>query len=258
MLNRETVVWTGPRDAALEKDFSARFFRSIQMAGSSLMVEDEDARWEHYRRCAGGRLSVDTLKQMPEWELLTYLGPPGLYQRYAEWREYMATSHFLQSGEDFMCDLDHHPGTKGCAAGREFPVLLTHGSVCAMNSTGFRLATSVERFASLGFHCHERLCNKWKECALFPVLRSLNLKRTQLAELSGNGMHLHAQAAWMCYVLSYVKRRDWMDNVERSLGAPTSDFEDDVGEPTDEDLPKSPTGDDLEERLGQELDDLLG
>ena len=135
-----------------------------------MLVEDDDARWKHYACMVGGRLSVEELKTIPQWERLAYLGPPGLFQSFNEWKEHMAETHFLQPGEDYMVDLDHHPKTKGCVAGREFPCLLTHGSICSMSQTEMRMATSRERFASLGFHCHERLCSQWNLCALFPVL----------------------------------------------------------------------------------------
>ena len=49
---------------------------------------------------------------MAEWELLTFLGPPGLSQRFSEWKEHIAQNHFSQPGEDYMVDLDHHPDTK--------------------------------------------------------------------------------------------------------------------------------------------------
>ena len=60
LMNRRTTVWTGPRGKALEQDFSKRFWRSIQMPGSSLLVEDDDARWKEYARMAGGKWSEDS------------------------------------------------------------------------------------------------------------------------------------------------------------------------------------------------------
>ena len=231
LLNRLTVFWVGPRGDALFEDFARRFWRSIQMSGSSLLVEDEDARWAHYALMAGNIMPVEDLKAMPQWELLTHLGPPGLFQRFNEWKQHMAVKHFLQPGEDFMCDLDHHPGTKGTGSGREWPCMLTHGMICGMNDTGMRIATSLERFVAQGFHCHEKTCSKWSECALFPVLKKLQLTRPQLAQLSGNGMHLHAQAAWMCYVLGNCHRRDWHQGMGIRVDAKfVKEFEEELDE----------------------------
>ena len=55
------------------------------------------------------KLGLSDLKDLPDWELLTFLGRPGQVQRYHEWRSHMSETHFLQPGEDYLVDLDHHP-----------------------------------------------------------------------------------------------------------------------------------------------------
>ena len=178
LVNKHTMVWTGPVSEALEADFRDHFWRSPQVAGAMLCCDTEENRWEFYQSLAAAmasQMQVSDLRQLPSWELMTYLGPPGQAQRYQEWRAFMLDHHFLQEGQGFMVDLDHHPQTKGCTGGREFPTQLCHGTVAALTRDSFYLATPLERFCALGFHALPAACTRWPECDLMRIFREVGL-----------------------------------------------------------------------------------
>ena len=221
MINNSTTIWIGPVGEALQEDFRDAFWRSPQVQGAILLCDSEESRWEYYRSLAGGlgnRMSVDDLKALPDWELMTYIGPPGMAQRHHEWRSFMFGHHWTQEGiEDFMVDLDHHPGSKGCTGGREFPTQLCHGTIATLSATSWTLATPLERVCAMGFHALPAVCTQWPECDLMRIIRAENISRSSLHKLTGNGMHLVSQAAWMTYVLSHCARRDWFESSPRTV-----------------------------------------
>ena len=225
MINNSTTIWTGPEKEKVAEDFQDAFWRSPRVQGSILLCDSSENRWEYYRSLAGAHgklMSVDDLKALPSWELMTYLGPPGMAQRHQEWRSWMFANHWSQEGkEDFMVDLDHHPATKGCGGGTEFPTQLCHGTIAALSATSWSLATPSERFCALGFHALPAVCTRWPECDLMRILRDENITRTSLHKLTGNAMNLVSQAAWMMYVLSHCARRDWFESSPRTLPKPS-------------------------------------
>ena len=144
---------------------------------------------------------------MPEEDLLQMIGPPGLGQRKRE----CGVFHAERSGAcGYMCDLDHHPQTKGVGAGMLFPVQLTHGTICSYGEAGtWRIATAKEHMCANGFRALLATTSKdFGICPLVPVLDSMNLSPRNIKFMSGNGMNLVAQTVWMAYALSNIARID--------------------------------------------------
>ena len=155
----------------------------------------------------GRELSVAELQAMPEEDLLQLMGPPGLGQRKREWDVF----HAERSGAcGYMCDLDHHPQTKGVGAGMLFPVQLKHGTICSYGEAGtWRIATAKEHMCANGFRALPATTTKGVGiCPLVPVLDSMNVFSRSIKFMSGNGMNLVTQTAWMAYVLSNIARID--------------------------------------------------
>ena len=237
LINNSTTIWTGPVGQALQDDFRDAFWRSPQLTGKDLLCNSEDSRWQYYMSLAGSHWvgSVDDLKALPDWELMTYLGPPGMAQRHHEWRSWMFENHWIQGGvEDFMVDLDHHPGTRGCTGGRDFPTQMCHGTVAALSASSWRLVTPLERFCALGFHALPAVCTQWPECDLMRILCQENISRSGLHRLTGNAMHLATQAAWMLYVISHCARRDWYEGCPCKMLEPSHPEEGPGSEADDE------------------------
>ena len=114
-----------------------------------------------------------------------------------------------------------------------FPAMLTHGTVCSIDGPdSWRLATPTERFVSLGFHCLPDTCRDHPPSRLMRVISSAGLAHRQIEQVTGNGMHLQAQACWMVYVLANTKRVDWACSINRGL--PPAEPETAVDEPDDD------------------------
>ena len=147
---------------------------------------------------------------MPEEDLLQVMGPPGLGQRKREWDAFHAET---SGASGFMCDLDHHPKTKGVGAGMLFPVQLTHGMICSYGEAGsWRIATAKEHMCANGFRALPATTNKdFGICPLVKVLDSMNVSPQQIKFMSGNGMNLVTQTTWMAYILSNISRVDRKD-----------------------------------------------
>ena len=77
----------------MERDLMSRFWKSIQLPGSSLFIDSDEARWTFYEHLA--TLPVSYIQKLGEWEVLKMPGPPGMPQRYREWREFMHDTHYL-------------------------------------------------------------------------------------------------------------------------------------------------------------------
>ena len=231
VLNRQTVVWTGPRGVDLVRDFRLRFWKTLRMPGSALLCDDEQSRLDYYMELMDGKIDKTTFLEMVPWEQMTFLGPPGMNQRFSEWQLHCTDTHYKQENEGYLCDLDHHPRTKrSCSGGRVFPTLLTHGTVCSIDGPhSWRLATPTERFVSLGFHCLPDTCHDHPQSRLMRVISSAGLTQRQIEQITGNGMHLQAQACWMVYVLANTKRVDWACSINHGL--PPAEPEWEWGEP---------------------------
>eukprot|EP00971_Amphidinium_carterae_P225727 4476906-Amphidinium_carterae.1 len=95
------------------------------------------------------------------------------------------------------------------AAGDCWPTQLTHGTLLAWSQkdgkSNWEIATCAEHLGALGFRMHNDDAvfplSNWK-----PVLATF--ESTQVKKLSGNGMHLQTQLAWMLYVLAFCVKKD--------------------------------------------------
>ena len=135
----------------------------------------------------------------------------------------------VDDSEAFICDIDHHCGTKGNSFGKIWPTLLTHGSVMMLKDElgDCKMATGLEHFFAQGFPMFPLAESKVPRCSLFGILNSLPARQQKL--LAGNSMHLCVQAAWMLYVLSNIVRRP-SDEFDRGLPAPEGEEPDNDSE----------------------------
>ena len=121
---------------------------------------------------------------------------------------------------------------------REFPTQMCHGTIAALSATSWKLVTPSERFCGLGFHALPAVCTQWPECDLMRILRAENISKTSLHKLTGNGMHLASQAAWMTYVISHCALRSWFESSPRTVPEPSS-LEECPGVPEKEEVSNS-------------------
>ena len=138
--------------------------------------------------------------------------------RLAEFQQKRAALE-MDDSEAFICDVDHHCGTKGQTFGKTWPTLLTHGTIMMLKDSlgDSKIATGLEHFSSQGFPMFPLTESKVPRCPLFNILSSLSTRQQKL--LAGNSMHLCGQAAWMLYVLSHTVRRP-PDVISRAVLAP--------------------------------------
>ena len=90
-----------------------------------------------------------------------------------------------------------------------------------IGSCVLRIATAFEHLQAMGWNC---LDAQWPKTGLLPVLQECSPREIKL--LSGNGMHLKVEAAWMMYCLGNTMRReDWDVHRDVSLTTTESDAE---------------------------------
>ena len=198
-----------------------------------------------YAECAHGRkhfLRVRDVAKIAPFELFNTVFPPGRYcfcffensanaqhinksrgamARLAEFQQKRAALE-KDDSEAFICDVDHHCGSKGQSLGKIWPTLLTHGTVMMLKDAlgHCKMATGLEHFSAQGFSMFPLAESKVPRCPLFNILRSLSARQQKL--LAGNTMLLCVQAGWMLYILSNTVRRP-SDEVGRVLPAPEGD-----------------------------------
>ena len=205
VLNRRTTRWQGPPTLELmRKDFQERFFKHATAPGSVFFSDTDQERQQHYceliNKRPGQKDARFTLEEMKSWsdqELQQHLFPAGFLSRFQAWKSYRDETH----GDDilpFIFDGDHHPGQS--AAGTDFPPLLTHGHVIALNrDDSWALATPQEHYKSLGFKF---------PCALGQVFDLIDAPASTRKKCAGNGMHLMSMACWMAYICANCVRYD--------------------------------------------------
>lgn len=208
-INNSTTRWLGPPPEKVPQDFAKRFHRSVQLNGDVLFRASGAEVNQEYSSLANSRKFATSLAEitaMPKDEVLTRVLPPGGIQRMRDWHERMEslTGH----AGLLVADLDHNT-TAGSSAGLDWPVQLTHGSICLLkeNITDWRLATGLECFGAMGFNMHPHDDCKFPRSKLFPYLKQLPPYQQKM--LSGNGMHLLTQASFVMYVLANVAPVDY-------------------------------------------------
>lgn len=203
-INDLTMRWVGP--ASWEEDYRSRFHRAAVLAGQDLFVSTDSERKRMYMQMAMARknaVSESSMDNIDQARLMQLIFPPGCITRMAEWRAYFERA--LPEKQFGVCDVEHHPHTKGSCGGTDWPVQLTHGSVVAVGiqDGSWRLATPAEHLGALGFLAFDDLAeDKYRKSPLVDIL--LALSPTEVKVLCGNSMHLVTQAAFMVYTLSNV------------------------------------------------------
>ena len=153
-------------------------------------------------------MTIAELQELSPDELIQVMGPAGMAQRYREWQEQWAAE---SGAPGYMCDIDHHPNSKGGTPGHNFPVQLCHGHILCFGcgADEWKIATGKEHMVANAFHSLDAAASKqFPVCPLMSVLDAMDLKECQLKAMSGNGMNLFTQSAWMMYVMSHIERID--------------------------------------------------
>eukprot|EP00971_Amphidinium_carterae_P208683 4140419-Amphidinium_carterae.6 len=131
-------------------------------------------------------------------EVLSSCLPSGAVARRAEWAELRARQAVPGP---YLCDLDHHPNTRGPQGGHLFPTLVTHSSTYSFAKE--RLVTNMELFGVHGLGVHT---SSVSDATRYPHLDFLRaLPRAQQQSLIGNSLLLPAVAAVTLYFLSNLE-----------------------------------------------------
>lgn len=207
-INKYTMAWTGPSQQNIQADYNKHFARTPQMHGSVLLLATADQRFHEYHKLAlahGYILDEKTWEDMDfEEEVLPMLVAPGILRIHSE--HAALRDQFQSLGGSYMCDLYQHPRHR--QGGPHFPCLVKHGVIYNFsNNRRFQcIATGLEHFGALGFHLFPETTTQFEMTPLAGFFHKL--RRNQMIQLAGNGMHLQTQAAWMGYVLSQLVRKD--------------------------------------------------
>lgn len=200
-LSLETLVWVGPQEPEeVQAHFNSIFERRCVLSGSVFFntPEEDEQKW-----------AIEVLNKKGFYgplppkgdKLFRKLLTPGQFQRMEKYKGMQADRAALDG--TFICDLDHWPNSPGPQCGPYFPTLLRHGTIIDLN-TG-RIASSSDRFLSLGFHVgkvSDRFAWPLADCVL------LNHSDRVSKSFSGNCQALPAILAWQLYVFCHTMKRE--------------------------------------------------
>ena len=198
-LNRATLVWTGPPQSGIQRDFENRLGLACAHTGDDIMVASPAealAEAKFLARRQGNQ--VFALEGLSASDYVRLCGTAGQQSRFAGYEQERCAKHG-EVAAAWLADLEQNPGRGASTAGAEWPTNLTHGSVCSWRHR--RLATMAEYWCSMGYHMHkDATTSSFGLCPLEPLLRSVPHPAQHL--LLGNGLHLASQLAWMVYVVA--------------------------------------------------------
>ena len=140
--------------------------------------------------------------------------------RFEEWRRH--AQHHSKEGDSYICDLDHHPSSKGPSGGKCFPTFLTHHTIYSWREAA--LATPSDLWLSLGVDVDAR-ATKRRLSPLTPIFNRLPHHKQQI--LRGNSMHVPSITAWMVYVFCHCAPRAKHEQMQWPLG--DADVAEEVG-----------------------------
>ena len=211
-MSQKRYVWTGPSSsAAVQKDFSLMFHAPRKCTACHYMMVSDEERMQYYVHLAANQgrvMQPEDFVGMEAEELCFFCLPPGANLRMQAWLALPNAQKVLNAGRPFCFDVGCHP-VRGGAGGDRFPCQLTHGTVVqALLPPGggplqLKIATPLEHLQAQGWNCVNTLCPRTEYMPIFNTLSTCSLKR-----LSGNGMHLKVEAAWMMYCLGHTVRRE--------------------------------------------------
>ena len=204
-LSLQELVWLGPSSQdEIQQEFESLFGRSCCLTGRVFFQapEDEMKRWIAAKMQKMGRVAQDVPVSGPGMfqQVLT----PHQLQRLEAYSRLQPERASLHDGT-FIADLDHWPDSGGPSCGARFPTLLTRGTIVDLGSG--RLALSMDRFLSLGFHTYASLSQEYH----WPGTEFVKtLPNRQCHLLSGNSQSVPAILAWYLYVFANTARREPM------------------------------------------------
>eukprot|EP00971_Amphidinium_carterae_P350084 6491371-Amphidinium_carterae.3 len=225
--DKSKYVWTGPADA--EAHFLSLLGRSVVATGDEYLVSSRAEVLEHYCRAATKRGNFlvkagERLEGLPieigldAPELLTQVLPQGAMTRMQEWQSVRQRADPSLSSA-FLCDLDHHAGSRGPQGGKMMPTLITHSTIFSFQRK--RLVTARELFGVHGLLMNDFASAPWRypyEAALY------EMQDQHLESLVGNSLLLPVVGAFTFYVLSQLRRvDDHVDAVPLALQAEPQD-----------------------------------
>ena len=158
-----SFIWVGPEaDAAIQEDFDSIFNAACVSSGEVFF---------------GEHVNTQSLTEFRETL-------PAGYRYHFDTADAMRATRAGVNGE-YLCDLEHYPGSFNSMPSPIWPSMLTHGSIFSWRH---------RRVASGADHCAPLMLSN----RLAPALRDLS--DANLKALSGNGMACPVVAAWFLYV----------------------------------------------------------
>ena len=87
-----------------------------------------------------------------------------------------------------------------------FPGQITHSIMMKVERGKWQLATPKEHLQAMGFSVGNGSDEPDHE--IENIFKKINLSEKEQKHAIGNGMHIHAMSAWMCFVLAQIERVD--------------------------------------------------
>ena len=201
-INKKTLLWLGPSQDEVGKDFDKFCGRSCELSGRAYLQAPPAEIHNMVQIIAHGRKT-----SLPHFykgnkktaasmiDVLPKLLPPGACSRVGDYERQRRETRGTGTDSAYFVDLDHNPG-KGPTAGAHWPCMLTHNSIYSFPDE--RLVTEGECFSAMGVDWYPRLSGTRACSQLKDHLQMLS--RADQRFLAGNSIHIPSAMAWMLYI----------------------------------------------------------
>ena len=207
--NPKTLIWMGPHQDHIQRDFMMKFHRGRACDGD-VFYQDSDGHIREEYQFAARKRSVNLDLRPEEWQkfdpasVLTLGAKRRLLNHEHILEHALASLEGAEAAKTYISDVQQS-GTF-TTIGEELGCLATHGT--HWNHSRGRWLTAWEALAAQG--C-DVLRGRRSTCLVKHQLERVSIPERM--HMAGNGQHLHAMMAWVTYVACHLVRRDMASSV---------------------------------------------
>ena len=214
-INHHKCVWVGPTQSSFAAALQAFRGRSCELTGDAFCVAPEADVYDMVRVMARKHNTTLPLgwqgKQMTEY--MTELLPSGSIDRLAEYEHENSQQLAANVHGIGVCDLEHHPESRGPVAGALWPATLTHHQMYVFSLK--RLATPGESFAAQGFDWFPEVAGGRCITPLKAIVEGLPYRHQKM--LVGNSMHVPSIMSFMLFCFAHIRKKDDLQKLPRPV-----------------------------------------
>ena len=214
-INHHKCVWVGPAQSSFPAALQSFRGRSCELTGDAFCVAPE----EDVHAMVRDMIQKHNTTLPPGWEgkqmteYMTELLPSGSIDRLAEY-EHENSQQLAASAHGIgVCDLEHHPGSRGPVVGSLWPATLTHHQMYVFSLK--RLATPGESFAAQGFDWFPEVSGGRRISPLKEIVADLPCRHQKM--LVGNSMHVPSMMPFMLFCFAHIWKKGDLQKLPRPV-----------------------------------------